>query len=55
MAKLQSFAEKAKGKKKETWVNIKLVKTVKTSKGTYKFSERFVKLDDISKLGQIKE
>ncbi len=55
MAKQQSFAEKAKGKKKETGVNVKLVKTVKTSKGTYKFNERFIKLDDISKVSQIKD
>ncbi|MGE5797468.1 MAG: hypothetical protein ACM34O_07370 [Ignavibacteria bacterium] len=55
MAKQQSFAEKAKGKKKDTGVNVKLIKTVKTDKGTYKFNERFVKLDDISKVSQIKD
>jgi len=54
MAKQQSFADKAKAKKKESGVTVKLIKTVKTEKGTYKFSERFVKLDDISKVGDIK-
>ena len=54
MAKQQSFADKAKAKKKETGVTVKLIKTVKTSKGTFKFNERFVKLDDISKVTEIK-
>jgi len=55
MAKVQTFAEKAaKLKKKDAHVNVKLIKTIKTAKGTYKFNERFVKLDDISKITQIK-
>jgi hypothetical protein len=54
MAKQQSFADKARTKKKESSVTVKLIKTVKTDKGTYKFNERFVKLDDISKVGEIK-
>jgi hypothetical protein len=54
MAKQQSFADKAKGKKKIEGVNVKLIKAMKTSKGTIKFNERFVKLDDISKVTEIK-
>jgi len=54
MAKQQTFADKAKTKKKSDGVSVKLIKTVKTSKGSYKFNERFVKLDDISKVGEIK-
>jgi len=54
MAKQQTFADKTKSKKKETGVTVKLIKTVKTEKGTYKFNERFVKLDDITKIGEIK-
>jgi len=54
MAKQQSFADKARAKKKESGVTVKLIKTVKTEKGTYKFNERFVRLDDISKVGDIK-
>lgn len=54
MAKQQTFADKAKAKKKEAGVTVKLIKTVKTQKGTYKFNEKFVRLDDISKIGEIK-
>lgn len=54
MAKQQSFADKAKGKKKTEGVNVKLIKAVKSNKGTVKFNERFVRLDDISKVTEIK-
>lgn len=54
MAKSQSFADKAKAKKKAEGVNVKLIKTIKTSKGSYKFNERFVRLEDISKVTTIK-
>lgn len=54
MAKTQSFADKAKGKKKADGVNVKFIKTVKTGKGTYKFNEKFVKLDDIGKVTELK-
>lgn len=54
MAKQQSFADKVKSKAKSTHVNVKVVKTVKTPNGTYKFQERFVKIDDISKVTEIK-
>ena len=54
MAKQQSFADKSKAKKKVEGVNVKLIKAVKTNKGTYKFNERFVKIDDISKVTDIK-
>lgn len=53
MAKQQSFIDKAK-KTKSTHVNVKVVRTIKTANGTYKFQERFVKLDDISKVTEIK-
>ena len=54
MAKQQSFADKAKGKKKVEGVTVKLIKSVKTTKGSYKFNEKFLRLDDISKVTQIK-
>lgn len=54
MAKQQTFADKAKVKKKEGGVTVKMIKTVKTSRGTYKFNERFVKLSDISKISELK-
>lgn len=54
MAKQQSFADKAKAKKKADGVNVKLIKAVKTNKGTIKFNERFVRLDEISKVTELK-
>ncbi len=54
MAKQQSFADKAKGKGKTNFINVKVVKTVKTAEGSYKFQEKFVKLDDINQVTSIK-
>ncbi len=54
MAKQQSFADKAKGKKKVDGVTVKVIKSVKTDDGAYKFNEKFVKLADISKVNEIK-
>jgi len=55
MAKQQSFADKAKKMKtKDAHVNVKVIKALKTSKGSYKFTEKFVKLDDISKVTTLK-
>ncbi|MCS7052146.1 MAG: hypothetical protein NZM09_00280 [Ignavibacterium sp.] len=53
MAKQQSFAEKAKAKKKQDFIMVKVVKSVGTEKGTYKFNEKFVKISDISKVTEI--
>ncbi len=54
MAKQQSFADKSKVKIKSTIINVKVIRAIKSGKGTYKFNERFVKLDDISKVSEIK-
>jgi hypothetical protein len=54
MAKSQSFADKSKGKKKADHITVKFVKSVKSEKGTYKFNEKFVRLDDISKVTELK-
>jgi hypothetical protein len=54
MAKSQTFAEKAKGKHKDSKVNVKFIKAVKSSKGNYKFQEKFFRLDDISKVTELK-
>ena len=54
MAKQQSFADKAKAKKKQDGISVKMIKTVKTAKGTFKFNEKLVKLDDISKVSELK-
>lgn len=54
MAKKQTFADKSKGKAGKAEINVKVVKTLKTDKGSYKFQESYVKLDDISKVTTIK-
>jgi len=54
MAKSQSFADKAKGKKKADHITVKFIKSVKSEKGTYKFSEKFVRLDNINKITELK-
>ncbi|MBI2419101.1 MAG: hypothetical protein HYV28_14610 [Ignavibacteriales bacterium] len=53
MAKVQSFADKAK-KQKQTGVNVKVVRMVKGNKGAFKFNEKFVKLDNIVDVTNIK-
>ncbi|MBI5730891.1 MAG: hypothetical protein HY963_07120 [Ignavibacteriales bacterium] len=53
MAKQQSFSDKAKGKVRSSVVNVKFIKTVKSG-NSYKFHEKFVKLDDISKVTTLK-
>ena len=40
MAKQQSFADKAKGKKKVEGVTVKVIKSTKTDDGAYKFNEK---------------
>jgi hypothetical protein len=54
MAKTQTFADKAKKVKVNNGVSIKMIKAFKSEKGSFKFSEKFVKLDDISKVSDLK-
>ncbi|MBV6444263.1 MAG: hypothetical protein LC102_08160 [Ignavibacteriales bacterium] len=54
MAKTQTFGDKARGKKKESHTSVKIIKAVKSDKGSVKFNEKFVKLDDIAKVTDIK-
>ena len=54
MAKTQTFAAKAKGKQKASHVMVKFVKTVKSEKGSYKFQEKLVKLEDINQVTTLK-
>ena len=54
MAKTQTLADKSKGKAKQAGITVKFVKTVKSEKGSYKFNERFVRLDDASKVTTLK-
>jgi hypothetical protein len=54
MAKQQSFADKLKKKKKSDLITIKLIKSVKTSGGHYKFNEKYIQVEDINKVSEIK-
>lgn len=53
MAKKQTFADKAH-KRGASQINVMYVKTTKTEKGSYKFQEKYVKLDDVSKVTELK-
>ena len=54
MAKTQTFADKAKKVKVNNGVSVKMIKAIKSDKGSFKFSEKFVKLEDISKISELK-
>ena len=54
MAKQQSFSDKLKKKKKSDLITVKFIKSMKTAGGNYKFNEKFVQLDDLSKLSEVK-
>ena len=54
MAKKQTFADKAHARGAKAQVNVMYVKTTKTEKGSFKFQEKYVKLDDISKVTTLK-
>jgi hypothetical protein len=53
MAKQQTFSDKAKNKNKAAGVNVKFIKAVKTG-NSYKFNEKFVRIDDINKVTELK-
>ncbi len=54
MAKKQTFEDKSKKKDRSNLITVKFVKTVKSEKGSYKFQEKLVKIDDISKVTDLK-
>jgi len=54
MAKQQSFSDKLKKKKKSDLITVKFIKSTKTAGGNYKFNEKFVQLDDLNKLSEVK-
>jgi len=54
MAKTQTFADKAKKVRVNNGVCVKMIKAVKSEQGSFKFHEKFVKLDDISKISDLK-
>lgn len=53
MAKTQSFGDKNKKKTQDTRVNVKVIQAFRSDKGTIKYVERFVKLDDIGQVEKI--
>jgi hypothetical protein len=53
MAKTQTFGDKTKKKAADTRVNVKVVKAYRSDKGTIKFVERFVKVDDLGQVEKI--
>ena len=54
MAKKQTFADKAKGKVAVAQITVKYVKTIKTESGSYKFNEKFIQLENVSKVTTLK-
>jgi len=54
MAKQQTFGDKLKKKSKSDFITVKVIKSVKSEKGSYKFNEKFVKIGDLSKISEIK-
>ena len=54
MAKQQSFSDKLKKKKKGDLITVKFIKSMKTQAGNYKFNEKFVQLEDLNKLSEVK-
>lgn len=54
MAKKQTFGDKSKGKAKVSGVMVKVVKGIKSDTGSIKFSEKLVRLDDVSQVSEIK-
>ncbi|MBL7998144.1 MAG: hypothetical protein JNL32_05845 [Candidatus Kapabacteria bacterium] len=53
MAKQQTFNDKLKKLKSDTRVNVRVIKAYRSDKGTVKFLERFVKLDDIGQVDKV--
>ena len=54
MSKQQSFSDKLKKKKKNDLLTVKYIKSVKTASGNYKFNEKFVQIEDINKISEVK-
>jgi len=54
MAKQQSFSDKLKKKKKSDLITVKFIKSMRTAGGNYKFNEKFVQLEDLNKLSEVK-
>ena len=53
MAKTQTFVDKSKKKGVSELISVKIVVSDKTEKGTYKFSERFIKVKDLAEVEKV--
>jgi len=53
MAKKQTFSDKVKKKKQDDKINVKVIKGVKTAKGSVRFKEKTVKIKDMKEIGNI--
>ncbi|MEY3386583.1 MAG: hypothetical protein RIR53_1394 [Bacteroidota bacterium] len=53
MAKQQTFGDKAKKKAADTKISVKVIKAFRSDKGTVKYMERFVKVDDIGQIDKM--
>ena len=53
MAKAQTFGDKVKKKKQDTRIHLKVVSGFRTDKGSMRFTERLVALNDISEIDKI--
>ncbi len=53
MAKTQTFVDKSKKKGVSDLISVKIVVSDKTDKGTYKFSERFIKVKDLAEVEKV--
>lgn len=50
MAKQQTFGDKSKKKAGDVKISVKVIKAFKSDKGTVKYMERFVKVDDVGQI-----
>jgi hypothetical protein len=53
MAKTQTFGDKNK-KKGDTRVNVKVIKAFRSDRGTMRFTEKFVMVNDAAEIDKIK-
>jgi hypothetical protein len=50
MAKQQTFGDKNKKKAADSKISVKVIKAFRSEKGTVKYLERFVKVDDVGQI-----
>lgn len=53
MAKQQTFGDKNKKKSGDSKISVKVIKAFRSEKGTVKYLERFVKVDDVGQIEKL--